>query len=431
LNGKNQNMNTTNINAPKLFQASCIALITTAMTFAIRGGLMETWGNEFSLTAEQIGWVNGTAFWGFTLAMVFGGPLCDILGMRNLLRYAFIGHILGIGLTIMAEGYLSLFIATLVIGISNGLVEAACNPLVTSLYPNEKIKYLNRFHIWFPGGIVIGGLVSYFLLDQFHIPWRFLMATLIIPNLIYGFLAFNSAFPVSERVSSGTSSSEMYKSLLNPLFIVMVACMMLTAATELGTNQWITALLANVGVPSILLLVFINGIMALGRGFAGELAHKLAPTGILLFSAIFSTLGLVLLSYSQGYLAFFSAAVFAVGVCYFWPTMLGFVSEYLPKTGPMGLSIMGGAGMLSVSFILPMMGKRFDNNLTGLIPENYILETLKNAAKNTKEATLWTQINLEAGSQTLLSVAVLPLFLVFVFACIFIFMRNKTTTNDN
>ena len=418
-------MKVESINPSRLFRASCIALITTAMTFAIRGGLMETWGEEFSLSAEQIGWVNGTAFWGFTLAMVFGGPLCDILGMKNLLRFAFIGHIIGTGLTIMATGYASLFAATLTIGISNGLVEAACNPLVTSLYPTEKIKYLNRFHVWFPGGIVIGGLISFLLLDQIHLPWRFLMATLVVPNIIYGVMAFNANFPVSERVSSGISSGDMYKALLSPLFIVMVACMMLTAATELGTNQWITALLANVGVPSILLLVFINGIMAVGRGFAGELTHKLAPTGMLLFSAIFSTLGLVLLSYSQGYLSFLSAAVFAVGVCYFWPTMLGFVSEYLPKTGPMGLSVMGGAGMLSVSFILPFMGKSYDSNLASLIPEGYILDGLKAAAKGTRDAELWTQINLEAGSQTLLSVAILPLFLVFAFGAIFFYMRNQ------
>jgi MFS family permease len=415
-----------------LAQASCFALITTAFSFSIRAGILPQLGLELSLTNEQLGHINQMWFLGFPISMILGGIFYTSVGPKLIMQIALVAHAAGILLTIYAVDYNTLLISTLLIGLGNGCTEAACNPMIADAYTgNEMSSKLNRFHMWFPGGIVIGGLVSFFFLDQFHIPWRFLMATLIIPNLIYGFLAFNSAFPVSERVSSGTSSSEMYKSLLNPLFIVMVACMMLTAATELGTNQWITALLANVGVPSILLLVFINGIMALGRGFAGELAHKLAPTGILLFSAIFSTLGLVLLSYSHGYLAFFSAAVFAVGVCYFCPTMLGFVSEYLPKTGPMGLSIMGGAGMLSVSFILPMMGKRFDNNLTGLIPENYILETLKNAVKNTKEATLWTQINLEAGSQTLLSVAVLPLFLVFVFACIFIFMRNKTTTNDN
>jgi MFS family permease len=421
-------MNTNGIQASRLFTASCIALITTAMTFAIRGGLMATWGEEFSLTAEKIGWVNGTAFWGFTVAMVFGGPLCDVLGMRNLLRFAFAGHLAGMVLTILANGYTSLFAATLIIGISNGMVEAACNPLVTALYPQEKIKYLNRFHIWFPGGIVIGGLISFLLVDQLHLPWRYLMATLAIPNLMYGFMAFNAQFPVSERVSSGVSSQQMYKSLLNPLFLMMVVCMLLTAATELGTNQWITALLASVGVPSILLLVFINGIMALGRGFAGELAHRLAPEGMLLISAIFSTLGLFLLSYAHGYLAFMAAAVFAIGICYFWPTMLGFVSEYLPETGPMGLSIMGGAGMLSVSFILPWMGKKYDDNLTRLIPEGDNLESLKTGLAGSTEANIWNQISLEAGSETLVSVAILPGILILAFGLVVFWVRGMKKT---
>jgi MFS family permease len=416
---------TTPIQPSRLFTASCIALITTAMTFAIRGSLMATWGEEFSLSSEEVGNVSGTAFWGFTLAMVFGGPVCDVLGMRNLLRFAFVGHLAGIALTILANSYLTLFIATLVIGISNGLVEAACNPLVTALFPNDRIKYLNRFHVWFPGGIVIGGLIAYLMLDQFHLPWRFLMITLAVPGLWYGFMSFNADFPVSERVSSGTSSSRMYASLANPLFLFMVFCMMLTAGTELGTNQWITQLLANVGVPSILLLVFISGIMAVGRGFAGELSHRLAPEGMLLLSAVFSTLGLVMLSYSEGALSFVSAAVFAVGVCYFWPTMLGFVSEYIPETGPMGLSIMGGAGMLSVSFILPYMGKIYDENVVSQIPGGYNAETLKAAVPGSNDAVLWSHINLEAGSDTLFMVSAMPLFLVVAFLVLVVLLRNR------
>jgi len=420
-------MTSSSIQSSRLFTASCIALITTAMTFAIRGALMASWGEEFNLNSAEVGNVSGTAFWGFTLAMVFGGPLCDVVGMRNLLRLAFFGHLAGIILTILSNSYILLFSSTLIIGISNGLVEAACNPLVTTIYPNEKIKYLNRFHVWFPGGIVIGGLVSFLFLDQLHLPWRFLMASLALPGLIYGFMSFNADFPVSERVSSGTSTGRMFASLGNPLFLFMVACMTVTAATELGTNQWITQLLENVGVPSILLLVFISGIMAVGRGFAGELSHRLAPEGMLLLSAIFSTLGLVLLSYSQGPLAFVSAAVFAVGICYFWPTMLGFVSEYLPETGPMGLSIMGGAGMLSVSFILPFMGKIYDEKVLSQVPKEFTLDELKTALANTTESSLWKAINLEAGSDTLLTVAVLPLGLVLAFTGLFFWMRNRKT----
>lgn len=419
------NQNITLINSRKLFTASCIALITTSMTFAIRGALMARWGEEFSLTGEEIGWVNSTAFLGFTLSMIFGGPLCDVVGMRNLMRIAFFGHLAGTFCTIFASGYHSLFYATLIIGISNGMVEAACNPLVTTLYPTEKIKYLNRFHIWFPGGIVIGGLIAYLFLDVLVLHWGWLVATLFIPNLIYGYLSFNQWFPTSENKASGVSPREMYKALLDPLFLVMVGCMFLTAATELGTNQWITALLENVGVPSILLLVFINGLMAIGRGFAGELAHRLRPEGMLLLSAVFSTLGLVLLSYSHGYQAFIAAAVFAAGICYFWPTMLGFVAEYNPKTGPLGLSVMGGAGMFSVYLILPSMGKMYDQKLAAHVPGGMTLDQLKMAIPGSTQALIFKDINLMAGSETLFLVAVLPLFLVFAFTGIFFWVRSR------
>jgi MFS family permease len=155
------------INKNRLFIASCIALVATAMTFSVRANLIGTLGMEFNIPPAQMGVVFGTAFWGFTLSMIIGGSLCDSLGMHRLLIFAFIGHITGIILTILATGFWSLFISTLLIGIGNGFVEAACNPLVSSMYPQEKTKRLNQFHVWFPGGIVIGGLAAYFL-DKMH-----------------------------------------------------------------------------------------------------------------------------------------------------------------------------------------------------------------------------------------------------------------------
>ena len=97
--------------------------------------------------------------------------------------------------------------------------------------------------------------------------------------------------------------------------------------------------------------------MVVGRGFAGVVVHQLSTAGMLLFSAIFSTVGLYWLSMAEGSTTFAAAAVFAVGVCYFWPTMLSFVSEKIPQSGALGLSVMGGLGMFSVSILLPVMGR--------------------------------------------------------------------------
>jgi MFS family permease len=393
------------------------------MTFSVRANLIGTLGMEFNIPPAQMGVVFGTAFWGFTLSMIIGGSLCDSLGMHRLLIFAFIGHITGIILTILATGFWSLFISTLLIGIGNGFVEAACNPLVSSMYPQEKTKRLNQFHVWFPGGIVIGGLAAYFL-DKMHYGWQMQMVSILLPALAYGLLFFNQKFPPTERVSSGVSTGEMLRECLKPLFIVMTLMMMLTACTELGTNQWIVELLGSVGVPAILLLVFINGLMAIGRSFAGVIEHKLSPPGMLLFSAVFSTAGLLLLSQSQGYLTFVSAAIFAIGICYFWPTMLGFVSEYLPKTGALGLSAMGAAGMIFVSFAMPYIGGFYEQQQLLNLPPGYSLDSLK-IALIPDELAIWTQVKLSAGAATLKYIAIIPALLSIAFLFLYLRMRKN------
>lgn len=411
------------INRNKLYLASRIALIATAMTFAIRADLLgNTFGAVFQLSNEDIGWCIGTAFWGFTLAMVFGGFLVDVLGMKTILFFAFVGHFFGIILTIFSNGFWTLFFSTLLVGVANGFVEAACNPLVATLYPENKTKMLNGFHVWFPGGIVIGGLAAY-LLGIYNVGWQIKMAVILIPVFIYGFLFFKLKFPKTERVSAGVSMFEMVQACYSPLFLFMVFCMFLTASTELGTNQWITVLLSDVGIPAILLLVFINGIMAVGRSYAGPVVHKLNPAGMLLFSAITAGIGLVLLSYASGWQIIAATAVFAIGVTYFWPTMLGYVAEYLPRTGALGLSIMGGTGMLSVSLILPCMGKIYDNEVIESIPKTYTMTDILNALEGTKEFVILSQAKVMAGADTLRLVAILPGFLTLAF--LFLFFQNK------
>ena len=229
----------TSPNASRLFNASCLALIVTAMRlYAIRGAAMGSWTEEFGLTNEQVGWINGTAFWGFTLAMVFGGPLCDAIGMRRIVGLAFVGHLAGILLTIFAWDYWSLFGGTLLFGIANGSVEAACNPLIAALYPDNKTTKLNQFHVWFPGGIVIGGLVGY-LMGKLGLGWQAQFATMLLPLAAYAVLFVGQSMPKTERVEMGVSTGDMFTACLHPVFLLLVVCMLLTAATELGPNQWI------------------------------------------------------------------------------------------------------------------------------------------------------------------------------------------------
>jgi MFS family permease len=391
------------MNPNRLFTASCLALIVTAMSFALRGGATGDWMTQFNLTNEQVGWVNGTAFWGFTLAMVFGGPLVDSLGFKRILGIAFFGHIAGVLLTIFAWDFWSLFTGTLLFGIANGSVEAACNPLVATLYPKNQTTKLNHFHVWFPGGIVIGGLIA-FLFGKLGLGWQAQFAVMLLPAIVYGFLFFGQSLPQTERVQRGESTGSMFAACVAPGFLLMVGCMLLTAATELGSGQWIPNILSHAGVSGILVLVWINGIMAVGRMFAGPFVHKLSPSGMLVMSAVLSTLGLYAMSHASGNMLFAAATIFAFGVCFFWPTMVGYVAENYPKTGALGMAIIGGAGMLSVSFVLPIIGKWYDQGIAARTPEG--------AAP---AADALAAIQAAAGLEALGRVAVLPLILSVVF----------------
>ena len=350
----------------RLFNASCFALIATAMTFAVRAKIELVFNNDYGLTLEQIGIAFGPAFYGFTLAMIIGGFLVDLFGMKKIMNLAIIGHVTGIVLTLFARDFGMLFTGTLLIGIGNGMVEAACNPLIATLYPNEKTKMLNRFHVWFPGGVLIGSILAYLIVDLMGMSWMILVGTLFVPVIIYIYLFWGQKFPATERVSSGVSYSDMLKAcFVNPLFWFISFCMLLTASTELATTQRISSLLEETVSNPILVLAFINGIMMVGRLFAGDIVHRLSITKMLLFSAIFSCLGLIWLSSATGATSFLAAGVFAVGVCYFWPTMLSFVAEKIPSSGALGLSLLGGLGMFSVAIVLWAMGFVMDMDASG------------------------------------------------------------------
>lgn len=404
-------------NKSRLFIGSCFALLVTAMTFAMRAKIEEVFGpvsegGIFGLNKEVIGWAFGPAFWGFTIAMVAGGFLIDIVKTKSVVWAAFVLHLIGAVAFILAKDKETLFIANVFIGLGNGCVEAAFNPLIATLFPKKKTVMLNRFHVWFPGGIVIGSLLAYFMMDAMVLNWQIYIGVLFIPLALYGFLFFGQKIPETERVSSGVTYKGMLAAIGAPVTIIvamtamilfainiiklpegwmylafigavvvlsfiesrlirkesmifpfMFTFMLLTAATELVTTQWVNALLAGAGVKPMLMLALITGIMAVGRFFAGGLVHRLNPVGVLLMSAIFSALGIYALSVVEGSLmVIFAAVLFAIGVTYFWPTMIGFVAEYIPKSGALGMSLLGGAGMVSVAMFLPVMGRIMEEN---------------------------------------------------------------------
>ena len=412
------------INRKQLFIASCLALLVTSLSFGIRAGILGRLGVQFHLSAEQLGTIAATAFWGFPLAIVVGGMVVDVIGMKKLLVGAGIFHLAGILLTIFATGYWSLFLSTLLIGLGNGTVEAACNPLVATIYSDNKTTKLNHFHLWFPGGIVIGTLLV-FLFDKIGLGWQIQVGVMIIPTLLYLYLFSKLTFPVTERVASGVSSGEMYKALLNPLFIIMIILMFGTAITELFTGQWIDVLLKNVTDNAILLLTIETGVMVLGRGFAEPVVHRFSPAGVLLLSAVFSALGLYLLSHTTGNMLFVGALVFGIGVCYFWPTMLGFVSENLPKTGAVGMNLMGGAGMFAVSIYMIFMGGYYDRLLASKLPSGATVADYSASTATPEMANALNEAKKAAGPEIINVTLIIPIILIVAFIFLNVYMRGK------
>jgi MFS family permease len=353
------------MNQRRLFIASCVALVATAMTFAIRGDVMSDFERDFALTKTDVGWIAGAAFWGFGLSILLGGPLCDLLGMGTLLRLAAAGHIAGTIATIAAPNFVILFAATLVIGIANGLVEAAINPLIATLYADDKTHRLVALHAWFPGGIVIGGVLS-FLLTQTGAPaagvlWQWKMLLILVPAVIYTLMFAGQHFPPTERAAAGVPFGEMFKEILRPLFIVVWLCMWMTAATELGPGQWMSNIFNDVMKSSaqagILVLVWVNGIMYLIRQFLAAAAHRISPVALIAATAVAAASGLFLFGMARTpFTAFAAAALFAAGTALWWPTMLGITSERFPRGGALLLAVIGATGSISSAISGPVMG---------------------------------------------------------------------------
>ena len=394
------------VNANRLFLASCFALITTAFSFSIRAGILVELGVKFTLDEVQLGHINQMWFLGFPISMVLGGIFYNSIGPKKIMQFAVLAHAVGIILTIFADGYVMLLVSTLLIGLGNGCTEAACNPMIADSYSGAEFsKKINRFHMWFPGGIVVGSLISKFMTD-FGMSWDLQIWVIMIPTVIYAYLFNGQVFPKPRIAESQTADN--FKAMLNPLYIFMLACMALTAISEFGPQQWVGPNLSKAGASPMLILALVTGLMAVGRYFAGPIIKSLNTVGVLLGSAVFALLGIYLMTILDGPMLYVAAIFFAIGVCYFWPNMLGYVADNVPQSGALGLSIMGGMGMFSTSIFQPIIG--------GWI-------TSEKAAAIAK-GTVGDAADLAAGQATLGHMMLFPAILIVAFIGLYFFGKN-------
>ena len=407
----------------RLFWGCFIVLIATAFGFVFRAFIMADWGVQFGLSKTQQGEIFGVGFWPFGISIVFFSLIIDKIGYKKSMVFAFICHVASAVITIFADGYWMLYLGTFLFALGNGAAEAVINPVVATMFPKEKTKWLNILHAGWPAGLVIGGLLGIFMINQ-RFPWELIIGFILLPTLIYGWIILKEKFPVNERVKAGVSYLEMLKevgilgvliiaalcafqlgslfgwgawvsglitlavvgifgyfvrSWGQPLFVFLLLIMIPLATTELGTDSWITDLMTpamqKVGFQGGWVLIYTSLIMAVLRFYAGPIVHKLSPLGLLAASAFTAALGLMFLSYASGFVIIIAATIYALGKTFFWPTMLGVVSEQFPKGGALALNFTGAVGMMGVGVIGAVIlgfvqDKQLDQNLAAYDQKN-------------------------------------------------------------
>ena len=340
--------------------------------------------------------------------MVIGGLVYHSVGPKKIMQFAFFAHAVGIVMTIYSGSYIGLLLSTLLIGLGNGCTEAACNPMIADTYEGVTMsKMMNWFHMWFPGGIVIGSLVSKFMTDA-GFSWESQIWVIMIPTLAYVYLFFGQTFPEAREAESASVSKNI-RAMFSPLFLFIFACMALTAITEFGPQQWVGLILSKSGAQPMLILALVTGLMAVARLFGGVAIGKLSYTGVLLGSAVLSTIGVYLFSTQSGAMAYVAAIIYALGIAYFWPNMIGFVADKIPKSGALGMSIVGAVGMFSTSIFQPIIGGWIDSDRAEAV-----------AAGLTGD-----ELELVAGQATLGTMVIFPAILVILFIILFFWMRRE------
>jgi MFS family permease len=382
-----------------LFWGCFTAVVATAFGFVVRSFVIDEWGSVFGLTQTQKGEILGVGIWPFSISIILFSLVVDKIGYGPSMVFAFICQAGSTVLLILADGYWSLYIGTFILAIGNGVVEAVANPVVATLFPTQKTKWLNILHAGWPAGLVLGGLMALTMGPQ--VGWQNKIVLILLPVLAYGCMLIFCRFPVHERVAAGVPYREMLqefgvigalittslivfevgrvfdwplaanilliaaltigfglyvRALGRPFFIAILLIMIPLATTELGTDSWITSLMEppmrELGLQAGWVLVYTSAIMMVLRFFAGPIVHALSPLGLLAASSAIAMIGLLLLSnVTTGLMILLAATIYGVGKTFFWPTMMGVVAEQSPRGGALTLNAVGGVGALSVGVV--------------------------------------------------------------------------------
>ena len=398
-------------NARRLLWAGFMAILAAGVGFAIRGGIFDNWGKEFNFTGAQLGAIGGAGFSGFCFGIILGGVIVDKIGYGKLVFVALLCHVLSAFVTFGAStpenAYNLLFWGMFIFAFANGTLEAVANPLVATLFPQNRTHYLNILHASWPAGMIIGSVIGWVLDDKMQLSWKLQLALYLVPTALYALMFMGQRFPKSEAAAKGASFVQMFRSvgILGALIVCyllalffgdilkgalpqnattigyviagvllvvvgvitrfslgsfMLFILFLThamvGAVELGTDGWIQNITGNLftSEQGKYLFIWTSAIMFALRFCAHfiERTLRISPIGLLFICAVLAWLGLNLASTMETFgAALLALGIYAVGKTFFWPTMLAVVGDRFPQTGAVAMSIMGGIGMLSAGLI--------------------------------------------------------------------------------
>jgi fucose permease len=366
-------VNRSTVNRERLFLGFCFALVPTGFSFVLVSNILAQLKTEFILTNAAVGVIGGAALWGMAVSLLLIGPFLEKLGLKKAAIGAFVCHLIGVTLFLFGYPFAGqeiaiwiLIIGAIGFGAGNGFIEMAGNPLVATLYPDRKVLKLNHFHAFFPGAMIVGGLLGFFMAESgtFISHWTWQIGIIYIPILVYGMVLLPQKFPETETAQVGIPAGELFRYVLtHPLVWGLILIKMVTLSLEMGPSRWIPEVLQAAGVHGMLVFVWITFIMLILRVFAEPFVDRLAPTGMLIGASVLTAVGLYLFAFIEtGMLPLLVAGtVFAAGVAFYFPTMVGLMSERFPRGGSLAIVLLIGVGFLGSGLSSAIMGNIADS----------------------------------------------------------------------
>lgn len=393
MNGATRSADRPSLNDRILFWASFFTLIAAGIGFSVRGAILKDWGQQFGFTQAELGTITGGGLIGFGIAIIFFSFLADRFGYGKLMAVAFLLHASSAVVTFAAtpvyaqfgkEGaYWCLYAGMWLFALGNGTCEAVINPLTATLFPRNKTHWLNILHAGWPLGLILGAVIVLgFNQVGSDFRWEYKLGVFLVPVLIYGLMMFRRPFPHSEAKASGVSTGSMVVALVSPILIFLFLMHALVGYVELGTDSWITNITERVlenQDTALMAFIWTNLLMFTLRFFAGPIVHRINPVGLLFVSALLGTAGLYLLGMPATNSVWpwvAAVTVYGIGKTFYWPTLLGVISERFPRGGALALGISGGIGMISAGLLGgPGIGYKQDyfavQKLEAVSPEAY------------------------------------------------------------